>query len=137
MNLTLRDAANYIRTSKATRPLLAIIQSFRRVFTFTQERSNRLVRFITITNAYRRGQPIRDIEAKYGCSRQTVLRYARLAELPKRERGFDPNIRSAVIALYLDGKPIAQIQAQLGVSQAYISKTATEEGINRRVFKKR
>jgi uncharacterized protein YerC len=136
MNLTLQSAADYVRTARAPKPLLAIIAAFRRVFTFTQERANRLSRFVIIANAYRRGQPVRDIEAKYGCSRNTVLRYARLAGLPKRDRGFEPGIRDAVIALYAQGKPIAQIQAQLGVSQAYISKTATEEGINRRNFSK-
>lgn len=134
--LTLQSAADYVRTARAPKAFLAIIQAFRRVFTFTHERANRLSRFVAVANAYRRGQPVRDIEAKYGCSRGTVLRYARLAGMPKRDRGFEPGIRDAVIALYLDGKPIAQIQAQLGVSQAYISKTATEEGINRRIFKK-
>jgi hypothetical protein len=39
--------------------------------------------------------------------------------------------------MYKDGKPIAEIQALVGVSQAYVSKTATEEGINRRNFKNR
>lgn len=136
MNLTLQSAADYVRTAKAPKALLAIITAFRRVFTFTQERANRLSRFVVIANAYRRGQPVRDIEAKYGCSRNTVLRYARLCGLPKRDRGFESGIRDAVIALYVQGKPISQIQAQLGVSQAYISKTATEEGINRRIFAK-
>jgi uncharacterized protein YerC len=137
MNLTLRNAADYVRTSRAPEAFLAIIRAFRRVFTFSQERTNRLARFVMVANAYRRGQPVRDIEAKYGCSRGTVLRYARLAGMPKRDRGFEPGIRDAVIALYLEGKPIAQIQAQLGVSQAYVSKTASEEGINRRVFRRR
>ena len=52
-----------------------------------------------------------------------------------QEQGFDPKVRSATVALYKQGRPLAEIQAQLGVSQAYISKTATEEGINRHKFK--
>lgn len=134
--VTLKTAALYVRTSRASRALLEIIRQAKRVFTFTQERANRLARYIKITNDYRRGRPVRDIESQYGCSRGTVLRYARMAGLPKRPKCFDPDIRRAVIALYQQGKPIAEIEARLGVSQAYVSKTATEEGINRRNFKR-
>lgn len=135
--LTLKSAAEYVRTSRAPKGFLAFIQTIKRIITFTQERANRLTRYLAIVRAYRRGAPVKAIEEQYGCSRQTVLRYARLAGLAKRDKGFEPGIRRAVIALYKQGKPIAQIQAQLGVSQAYVSKTATEEGINRREFKKR
>ena len=129
--ITLKIAAAHLRAPRLPRALLAIVESARRIFTFTQERANRLARFLRIVNAYRLGKPVQDIVAGYGCSRSTVLRYARLAGLEKRPKGFDPDLRNAVIALYRQGAPIAQIQAQLGVSQAYISKTATEEGINR------
>lgn len=136
MNWTLKDAAEYVQSRKAPRPLVAIIMAIRRVFNFTHERSNRLARFVKIAAAYKLGKPVRDIESQYGCSRGTVLRYARLAGCPKRDRGFDPKVRIATITLYQQGKPLAEIQALLGVSQAYISKTATEEGINRRNFKR-
>ena len=131
-SFTLAAAAKFIRTSKAPRSLLALFKSARRIISFTQERINRPVRYVAVTNAYKRGVPVRDIEAKFGCTKSTVLRYARMAELNKRDRGFDPGIRQATISMYLDGRPIAEISARLGVSQAYVSKTATEEGINRR-----
>jgi hypothetical protein len=137
MNWTLKDAAQYVTGAKAPRPLARLISAIQRVFTFTQERSNRIARFVKIVAAYKLGKPVKDIEAKYGCSRGTVLRYARLAGCPKRPKHFDPGVRKAVIALYQQNKPLAEIQALLGVSQAYISKTATEEGINRRNFAKR
>src|SRR6185312_4699004 len=134
--LTLATAAEYLRTSKAPRAFFSFVKQVTRIFTFTQERANRLVRYVEIVRAYKQGTPVQDIERKYGCSRQTVLRYARAADLPKRPKHFDPKIRAATIALYKQGKSIAEIQARLGVSQAYISKTATEEGINRRHFAK-
>jgi transposase len=132
LDLSLKSAASFVRTSKAPKALLSLFSTARKVITFTQERLNRPVRFVVVANAYRRGMPVREIETKYGCSKSTILRYARLAGLSKRERGFDPGIRNAVVALYVQGRPIAEISARLGVSQAYISKTATEEGINRR-----
>lgn len=137
MKFTLAAAADYLRTSKAPRAFFDFLRQVKRVFTFTHERANRLVRYVKIVRAYQQGQPVRDIEDEYGCSRNTVMRYARSAELPKRPKGFDPKIRAATIAMYKQGKPLAEIQARLGVSQAYISKTATEEGINRRKFTKR
>lgn len=137
MKLTLKSAAEFVRTLKAPAGLLSIIRRTREVFTFAQERTNRLARYILIVRAYKRGKPVLDIEAEYGCTRSTVLRYARLAGLPKRPKSFEPGIRAAVIAMYKDGKPIAEISARLGVSQGFISNAATEEGINRRKFKKR
>lgn len=134
--ITLAYVGQFVQTGRAKKTLLRLLQRVRDVFSFTQERANRIKRFVLIVGAYKRGQLVQDIEAEYGCSRHTVLRYARLAGLAKRPRGFDPSIRKATIALYQQGKPIAQIEAQLGVSQAYISKVATEEGINRRNFKR-
>ena len=136
MTFTLAIAAEYLRTSRAPKAFFSFVAQVKRIITFTHERANRLVRYVEIVRAYKRGALVQDIESKYGCSRNTVLRYARAADLPKRPRHFDPKIRAATIALYKEGKPIAEIQAKLGVSQAYISKTATEEGINRRTFSK-
>ena len=131
MNITLKIAGVFATAPKLPRVIANILAAVRRVFTFTQERTNRIARFFRVVNAYRLGKPVRDIESEYGCSRGTILRYARLAGLPKRPKGFDPKVRSATIALYQQGAPIAQISAQLGVSQAYVSKTASEEGIKR------
>lgn len=136
MMFTLKTAADYIRTSRAPIRFFAFVKQIKRIFTFTQERANRLVRYVELVRDYKQGKPVRDIETKYGCSRNTVLRYARLADLPKRPRHFDPKVRSAVIALYKEGRPIAEISARLGVSKAYISNAASEEGINRVKFKK-
>ena len=132
-DLTLRGAAEYVRTSKAPAALLSFLQLVRRVYTFTQERANRLTRYIIITRAYKAGQPVRDIENKYGCSRHTVLRYARMAELLKRPKHFPTEIRQAVIADYKNPNliPVAEIAKLNGVSPAYVSKIAREEGISR------
>jgi len=131
MILNIKTVADYVRTSRGPKLLLNILKNIRNVFTFAQERANRVKRFIRIVNAYKAGVLISKIEGDYGCSRSTILRYARLAGLPKRDKGFSPDVRKATIALYKDKVSIAQIKAQLGVSEAYISKTATEEGISR------
>ena len=134
--IRLEHVGTYVRTGRAPQAILAVLRKVRQIFTFVQERENRVKRYVKVVKAYRDGMPVADIEREYGCCRQTVLRYARLAGLPKRPKCFEPDIRKAVIALYKEGRPIAEIQARLGVSQAYISKTATEEGINRRDFSK-
>jgi len=128
---TLKQVGDFVRNGKAPKLLLITLKQVKRIFTFTQERSNRYKRYIKIVQAYERGKPVAEIESEFGCCRQTVLRYARLAELPKRPKSFDPNKRKATITMYKAGVPISQIQARLGVSQAYVSKVATEEGINR------
>ena len=130
-DLTLRSAAEYVRTSKAPAALLSFLQLIRRVYTFTQERANRLTRYVVITRAYKAGKPVRDIEGKYGCSRGTVLRYARMADLPKRPKHFPEEIRKGVIRDYKAKLPVADIAMLHAVSPAYVSKVAREEGISR------
>lgn len=136
MKFTLADAARYWVNSRPSKAFAAFVAQIRSIFTFTEERANRLQRFPKVANDYRDGMPVADIEAKYGCSRGTVLRYARLAGLEKRPKG-DADRRRGIVALYQQDKPIAEIAARFGVSQALISKIATEEGINRRKFARR
>jgi transposase-like protein len=136
-NFTIQSAADFWRTSRAPKAFTRFLRAARRIFTFVYERANRLRRCVEIIDLYAKGVPVRDIVDRYGCSNHTVNRYARAAGLPKRPKHFPEKIRLAAIAMYKDGKPIAEIQARLGVSQAYVSNLATEEGINRRKFKKR
>lgn len=132
MSLTLKNAAEYVRTSKAPKAFYAIIQSVKRVFTFNYERSNRLARFIQVVHAYRGGMMVKDIEAKYGCSRNTVLRYARLAGLPKRPKTDDPERRAKIIALSKKGgMSQKQIADACRCSVALVSIVETEAGLNR------
>lgn len=129
--LQLKVAADFIRTSRPVAGLRSVLASVRRIVTFTQERANRLVRYIAIMRAYKTGVAVRDIEEKYGCSKTTVLRYARMAELPKRPKHFPADIRRAVLDDYRRGLSVAQIAQQHAVSPAYVSKIAREEGISR------
>jgi hypothetical protein len=131
MRYTLAFAAEYVKTAKAPRAFFILLQSIRRIYNFGQERANRLVRYVAIVRSYKKGTPVKTIEEKFGCSRGTVLRYARSAELPKRPKHFPIEIRKAVIADYKNGVPIAKIAQLHAVSQAYVSKMATEEGISR------
>lgn len=135
MRFTLEDAARYWATSRPSKAFLAFVAQVRRIFTFTQERANRLNRFPKVVDDYRDGMPVADIEAKYGCSRGTVLRYARLAGLEKRPKR-DDDQRRGIVAMYEQGKPVAEIAARMGCSIGLVSKTATEQGINRRKFSK-
>lgn len=127
--LTLRELGQEKRPSVLQRILLAV----RRVFSFTAERSNRMARFVVITRAYKKGEAVQAIANRHGCDRTTVLRYARLAGLPKRPRHFPADVRADVIRSYCDERrlPVAEIAALHEVSPAYVSKVAREEGISR------
>jgi transposase-like protein len=132
----LKVAAEYIQTLKAPQGFLGLIASIKRVFNFTQERTNRLTRYVIIAREYKRGTPVNEIAEKHGCSRHTVQRYARMADLPKRPKHFPEQLRNEVIADYKANLPVADIARLHGVSQAYVSKVAREEGMLRRKFKK-
>lgn len=137
MTWSLAHAISYVKSGHITAPLKEAADRVKSIVTFTQERANRVVRYLAVVRAYAAGVPISDIEDRWGCSRSTVLRYARSAGLAKRDKGFSPDTRAAVLALYREGRPIAEIAATCGVSPAYVSKEATAAGINRRNFKKR
>src|ERR1700761_2823409 len=109
MKFTLATAAEYWRTSKAPKAFFAFIKQITRVFTFTVERANRLMRYVEIVSAYKKGTPVKDIEDKYGCSRNTVMRYARSAGLEKRPKHFPDDTRAKVIRAYKEGLPIKAI----------------------------
>lgn len=129
--LTIQSAADFFRTARASRAFIVLLHSIQRLFSFTRERTNRLRRCLEIIRLYAAGVPIRDIINRWGCSSNTVLRYARAAGLPKREKGYPEKIRLAALALYKEGKSLDEIQAALGISQGYISRLATENNINR------
>lgn len=129
--MKLEDAANYVRTSKASSTFLAFVKIIKRIYTFTEERANRLTRYVAITRAYKSGRSVESIVNKYGCSRNTVLRYARLAKLPKRPKHLPVEIKKAVIADYRLGLPVADIAKLHDVSISYVSTIAHKEGLSR------
>lgn len=130
--MNLSDAASYIRTSTAPKAFLDFIGSIKRIFSFAQERANRPARFVAVTRAYQNGEPVRKIEERFGCSRQTINRYARMSELPTRPKHFPDDIRRAVIRDYKNKcLSVIQIAELNSVSPAYVSKVAREEGISR------
>jgi hypothetical protein len=135
--LNLKAAADYVRTSRGPAALMSFLRSIRSIFDFREERANRLSRYVLITRKYLKGDPVADIETEYGCSRSTVLRYARLAGAPTRPKHFPAEIRKAVIADYqlkIGDDPVfsvEQIAAMHDVSPAYVSKIAREAGISR------
>jgi len=130
---TLRDAADHYILGRASKALLSFMAQCRRIFSFVQERANRLNRYHLVTRAYEDGKPVVDIIAKYGCSKGTVLRYARLAGLDKRPKPkFSDATRGAVIRAYTQTtKKVEDIAAENGVSPAYVSKLARELNISR------
>jgi len=133
MQFTLSTAAEYLRTSKATTAFLSFLAQIRRVFTFPVERANRLRRFLRIIEDYRKGKPVRDIETKFGCSRGTILRYARLSGEPKRPRTDDPERRATIIAMSKQHPRPSQteISKACKCSIALVSLVEHEAGIKR------
>jgi len=100
-------------------------------FDFEAERQNRPPRFLDIVTDYAAGHTVNSIIEKYKCSKGTVLRYARLAGPPKREKHFDNSIRSQAIDLLKSGAPIKSISSMLNVSEAYVSIVAKASGLSR------
>lgn len=132
--MNLSDAASYMRTTRAPKAFLDFIATVKRIFSFAQERANRPARFVAVARAYKNGEPVLKIQEKFGCSLQTVNRYARMADLPKRPKHFPEDIRKTVIADYKRENPkldVVQIAERNSVSPAYVSKIAREEGISR------
>jgi len=130
--ITLKDAAEYVMTAKATTALLAAIASIKRIYSFTQERSNRAARYVAVLRAYRGGTPVQQMVVKYGCSRSTIIRYARMAELPKRPKHLPHEIKAAVLVDYANpALSVIQIAELNHVSPGYVSKVAREAGISR------
>lgn len=96
------------------------------------ERGRRHQRALEISMRYASGdETVEDIAADYGCAKGTILRHARMAGLPKRPKCFPAEIRAGVIEDYKNGIPIAEIAGTYSVSPAYVSRVATDEGINR------
>lgn len=129
--MKLADAANYIRNRRAPRSLPALVASIKRILKFPEERANRLARYIVVTRAYMAGEDVARIAERYGCSRHTVLRYARMAGLPVRPKHFPAEIKRAVLADYRRGLPVMDIARLHDVSQGFVSNAASEAGINR------
>ena len=129
----LQHVADFIRTGKAADALRKLLRRPSPIITFEAERNNRPPRYIEVVTAYRDGTPIKDICATFGCSKNTVHRYARMAGL---YRPNESSVRDGVIAMYQLGKPIVEIAAKFGVSQSLVSKYASEAGINRHPHKK-
>lgn len=127
--MKLQEAANYIKDPKA--PLPKLVASIQRILDFPRERANRLARYIVVTRAYGAGEPVSRIVSRFGCTRGTVLRYARMAGLPTRPKHFPADVRRAVIRDYKKRMPVATIARLHDVSMAYVSKLAREVGISR------
>lgn len=130
--ITLKIAAEYVQTSKASRAFLAVVASVKRIFDFAQERANRPVRFLRVVRAYRNGKPVRDIMREFGCSNNTVNRYARMANLPHRPKTDDPERRAKIIRLAKQGTMSQKdIAAACQCSVALVSIVEHEAGLKR------
>jgi hypothetical protein len=129
--MNLQDAAAFVQGHKTPRSFRALVASIEDILDFPHERANRLARYIIITRAYEKGEAVQAIIDRFGCTRGTVLRYARMADLPKRPKHFAPEVRKAVLRDYRAKMPIAEIARLHEVSPAYVSKVAGEAGILR------
>lgn len=129
----LQHAAAYVQSHDATPELRRVLEANRPLIDFDYERQNRPPRFIAIVDAYARGQLVEDICTEYGCSKNTVMRYRKMANLPMRPK-HGLGVADQIERLYRDGVAIAEIAGKLGCSPSLVSQTATRLGINRRKF---
>lgn len=131
MIFTVQSAVDYWRTGKAIGKLKRLIAWVKETISFPYEHANRLKRAKEIIDLYTKGVPIRDILDKYGCSRGTINRHARIAKLPKRPKHFPEKIKLATIVMIEQGRSLVEIKARLGVSEAYVSYLGKEIGRSR------
>lgn len=131
--MNLQAVADYFRTGKTSRALLLVLKGVTRVFSFAAERANRLARFLRVVRAYRAGKPVNDIVSEYGCSRTTVLRYARMSGCPKRPKSEDPERRAKIIMLSRTKPRPSQkrIASLCNCSVALVSIVESEAGLPR------
>lgn len=137
MRFTIADVGKFFQGAKS--PLSSILQKIKSIFNFEAERKNRLRRAELIMQAYASGRPLKEIEEKYECSRGTILRYARAAGLEKRgqsARRLPAATRATALLLLKEKKPLAEISARLGVSEAWLSLLAKEHNLSRYKRKK-
>lgn len=130
-NLTLKDAAAYVRNKKADNFFMAALKSVLRIFNFYEERNNRLSRFVSVINAYKNGMPIADIEKKFGCTKRTIYDYVERAGVPRRS--FKPEeIKQAIIRDYKANIPTQKIADLHNVSLRFVMKTTADAGLRRK-----
>lgn len=133
--MKLQDAAAYVQGKRTPRQFKALVASITEILDYPYERANRLARFIVVTRAYAAGEDVNAIVKRFGCSRNTVLRYARMADLPVRPKHFPERVRKAVLRDYRRKMPVATIARLHDVSPAYVSTAAKKAGIARRTFR--
>lgn len=129
----LHHVADYVRTGSAIRALKALLRRPKPLISFVRERENRPPRYVAVVKAYKEDLPIDDIVKKFGCSKGTVHRYARMAGLYRPK---ESTVRDGILAMYQLKKPIAEIAAHFGISPALVSKYANEAGIGRNPHRK-
>jgi len=125
--ILLQTVADAIRFNRPLHALRKLMQ--RPLISFRRERENRPPRYVAVIEAYKSGMPIDDIAAKFGCSKTTVHRYARMAGL---YRPNESSVRDGIVAMRQQGKPIAEIAARFGVSQGLVSRYCTKAGLGRK-----
>ena len=92
----------------------------------------RITRSINILREYARGDKVTVIQDRYECSRQTVLRLARAAGLPKRpKRVVSEAARASILLAWDKGQPLREIALKHGVSEAFVSMHAAQNGRHR------
>lgn len=96
------------------------------------DHARRHERMMEIAGKYRRGDTVQEIADDYGITKATVLRIARMNNLPKRSKKvFSPELRAAALEAHKRGEPLKSIAAKFGVSEAWISMEAKKFGLQR------
>lgn len=128
--MTLTEVADFLRNKTMPNGLRILFNKMKRIFNFTIERNNRVVRFKKILEEYDAGIPLKKIVENYGCSRSTVLRYARIAGRPRRPKSDDPQRRAMIIG-HKAKLPQSEIARLCGCSIGLVSMVEHEAGLKR------
>lgn len=129
--LRLKDVADYVRTSKAGAVLLAVLRGAGHILDFTEERHNRLNRYMAVINAYQHTtMSVAEIAERFGCTKRTVFDYVEKAGIERRS--FVPAaVKAAVLRDYRLKIPITKIMELHNVKRRYVHTVAREAGLRR------
>jgi hypothetical protein len=101
----------------------------------------RRVKFTSLTSAqhtdiadlYAAGVPVSDICARFGISKDTVIRTRKRAGVPQRRRGLTESQGDEAEAMYISGKSLMTIAKRLGVGVGAVRGCLVRRGVRMRL----
>lgn len=100
--------------------------------------ARRIERSLNIIAEYKEGVVVENIADRYGVSRNTVLRLARMAGLPKRpKRKISDEHKATALRMLAQGELYSVIAKHVGASESWVHYLAMDHNLQRYRYKRR